>query len=101
MDTATWTIDFTRKAEKQKGKLPEAVAATLDLLVGELAFEGPEQPEWHHYGKLAGKKNVYHCHLNKGRPRYVAVWKVTDEHRLTLEVIYAGTHENANYRRLG
>jgi len=46
-------------------------------------MEGPVQPEWHHYGKPAGKKREYHhCHLNKGKPRYVAVWVVENREKM-------------------
>lgn len=98
---AVWTVDFTAKVNKQKEKLPIAMAERFFLLVQELQTEGPEQLEWHHYGKIVGKKDTHHCHLNKGKPRYVVVWKVTDRQANTMEIIYAGNHENANYRLLG
>ena len=41
------------------------------------------------------------CHLNKGRPTYVVVWKIKDKAIQVVEVKYAGTHENADYGRLG
>jgi len=50
-----------------------------------------------HFGRLKNwSGEVYHCHLNKGRPTYVAVWRV-EAHTVIVEVIYVGTHENAPY----
>ena len=69
------------------------------MLTGELAIS-PERHNWPNYGKIAGKKNIYHCHLNKGKPRYVAIWKVTDKNIKLMEVRYVGTHENADYRNI-
>ncbi len=95
---ALWTVQFTGKARKQKGKLPPNISSVLDLLYGELENEGPERKNWPHYGKITGKPDMHHCHLNKGKPRYVAVWKVTDRSVKLLEIRYVGTHENADYR---
>jgi len=72
----------------------------LYLLELELSSAGPTISSWPNYGKIAAKTDVYHCHLNKGKPRYVAVWKVTDRVNKVIEVRYVGTHENADYRRI-
>jgi len=45
------------------------------------------------YSALGGDR--HHCHLKKGHPTYVAVWRVVAEK--TVEIIYAGTHESAPY----
>lgn len=98
-----WMVKFSNKAQKQKGKLPVAVQDNLLALITELEWEGPDQPEWRNYGKLLGKsknKDFRHCHLNNGKPRYVAVWKVIDLEIQVMEVKYVGTHENANYRQI-
>ena len=95
-----WTVAFTGKARKQKNKLPKAISSALDLLYGELEQEGPERQNWHHYGKITGKPDTHHCHLNKGKPRYVVVWKVTDRTVQLMEIRYVGTHENADYGRI-
>ena len=94
---AAWTVEITGKAHKQRGKLPEDIADALLALWTELKLEGPVQPEWPHYGKLKGRKDEYHCHLNKGRPVYVAVWQVLDKQIRLMEIMYVGTHENAPY----
>ena len=101
MSGPPWAVEYTGKAKKQKDKLPQNMTAALLILQKELEWEGPEQPEWHHYGKIAGKKDVHHRHLNKGKPRYVVVWKVTDRTVQLMEIRYVGTHENADYRRIG
>ena len=99
-DETTWTVLFTGKARKQRTKLPLAMVAALALLEADLKAQGPVLLNWPHYGKVVGKKDVHHCHLNKGKPRYVAVWKVTEDSVQLLEIRYVGTHENADYRRI-
>jgi len=47
------------------------------------------------YSKLA--TNLHHCHLKKGNPTYVAVWREEQNDIRLVEVIYAGTHEKAPY----
>jgi len=93
-------VKFTGKARKQKDKLPKTISSVLDLLFGELEQVGPERRNWPHYGLIVEKKDMHHCHLNKGRPRYVAVWKVVDRTVKIMEIRYVGTHENANYGRI-
>jgi len=98
-----WQIYVTGRAKKQRKNLPEDIKAALDLLVFELATSGPERRNWPHYGKISGKgKNVdmRHCHLNKNRPCYVAVWVVTDLEARVMEIRYVGSHENADYGRI-
>lgn len=97
---ALWSVIFTGKSRKQKSKLPSAIASALGLLYGELEVDGPERLNWPHYGKITGKPDMHHCHLNKGRPTYAAVWKVTDRSVKLMEIRYVGTHENADYRRI-
>lgn len=84
------------------GKLPYWLFEILDALLKELREDGPERHNWPHYGRIQGKGDVdmRHCHLNKGRPTYVAVWVVEDKRLRLLEVKYVGTHENANYRKI-
>ena len=50
-----------------------------------------------HFGKLKNQRETYHCHLNKGRPVYVAVWRVDGGQIKFMEVTYVGTHEKAPY----
>ncbi|MDR0934595.1 MAG: cytotoxic translational repressor of toxin-antitoxin stability system [Burkholderiaceae bacterium] len=95
-----WSVIFSRKAGKQKDKLPPAVADTLYLLRKELEARGPVVPRWPHYGKIAGSQSGhYHCHLNKGHPTYVVVWQVVDKVVRILEIQFVGTHEKVNYSR--
>lgn len=93
-----WTVGMSGKARKQKDKLPADIQLLFMALFKELTLKGPVQPSWPHYGKLKGKKDeLHHCHLNKNRPVYVAVWKVLDKKIQLMEVNYVGTHENAPY----
>jgi hypothetical protein len=99
-DSNAWEVEITGRARKQQKALPANIKNALKLLRGDLRRYGPEADKWQNYSKLAGKKDYYHCHLNKGHPRYVAVWKVTDYEIKLMEVRYVGTHENADYRRI-
>ena len=95
-----WAVKFSSKASKQKAKLPQSIDDILAALVTDLKLQGPVQPKWRRYGKLIGKKGEYHhCHLNAGRPTYVAVWQVIDRQVCVMEVRYVGTHEGVNYDR--
>lgn len=95
-----WDIRFTSKARKQARALPEPIRDILDLLLAEIEQYGPLRANWANYGKLGGQKDCHHCHLKKGKPTYVAVWKVTDKQIRLVEVRYVGTHEGADYDRL-
>jgi len=94
-----WNIQFTGKAKKQTKKLPIEVKESLFALILEIEKIGPVRTSWPNYGKIKGKKDCYHCHIKRGRPTYVAIWKIKDKDNKIVEVRYAGTHENANYER--
>ena len=101
MNTKTWEVRFSHRAAKQKGRLPQSVQDSLLALATDLELSGPMQPSWRNFSKMRNKRGeYYHCHLNGGKPRYVAIWTVTDNTVRIIEVIYAGSHENANYRQL-
>jgi hypothetical protein len=93
-------MKFTSKAEKQAKNVPPKVRESLFALVLEIRKLGPTRTTWHNYGKIRGKKDCYHCHLKKGKPTYIAIWKVTDKESKLVEVRYVGTHENADYGRI-
>ena len=98
-----WQVDFSNRANKQKEKLPDVMQDALETLTWELEMEGPVRSNWPNYGKIKGKGkdvDMYHCHLNKGHPRYVAVWLVIDKEVQILEVRHVGTHEKTDYRRI-
>ena len=90
----SWTVKLHRKAEKQAAALPRKVLDILFELMKEIRITGPIRGNWPNYGKLTG--NRHHCHLKKGKPTYVAVW-TEDKESITVEIIYAGTHEKAPY----
>lgn len=93
-----WTVEFTARAAKQVRTLPKRIAERVDALRKALEFGGPVQPSMPHFGKLKNKgPDVYHCHLNKGRPTYVAVWRIRERSVQLVEVTYVGTHEKAPY----
>jgi len=76
------------------GKLPDAIKASLQALMGEIAILGPVRGNWPNYSKLG--EDRHHCHLKKGKPTYVAVW-TADKQTVTVEIVYVGTHEKAPY----
>ncbi len=96
-----WVVRFSRGSAKtyeklkRSGQKKPSIIDLVDLLSLELRKFGPERADWPNYGKLS--KNDYHCHLKKGRPTYVACWKVVDEKMKEIEVYYVGTHEGAPY----
>lgn len=95
-----WIVTFSREAGKQYNKLlrngsKPSINDTIDLLVQDIQKRGEEQPSWPHFGPLG--KNHFHCHLRKGRPTYVACWKIIDKKTKKIEVYYVGTHEGAPY----
>lgn len=101
MNTQQWEVRFSHKAAKQKGKLPQDIQDSLLALATDMELSGPVQPSWRNFSKMRNKRGeYYHCHLNGGKPRYVAIWTVADNTVRIIEVIYAGSHENADYRRL-
>ncbi len=91
----SWTVVFSGRAKKQADKLSERVRGLLFQLACEIESSGPVRGDWPNYSKLSG--NRHHCHLRKGRPTYVAVWKEYAEKIGLVEVIYAGSHEKAPY----
>lgn len=89
-----WQVFLTKKAEKQSRKLPRPALTALYELMASIRRGGPVRGDWPNYSKLAPGK--HHCHLKKGKPTYVAVW-TEDRDNITVEIIYAGTHEKAPY----
>jgi mRNA-degrading endonuclease RelE of RelBE toxin-antitoxin system len=91
----TWTVKFTKKAEKNVLLLPDKIQDLVAFLVEDLKRGGPVAHEWPRYSKLSDTR--YHCHLKKGHPTYVACWQVVDKKIKLMEIYYAGTHEKAPY----
>ena len=89
-----WTVKIHQKAEKQVASLSRKVAEKLHFLIADIVLNGPVRGTWPNYSKLPD--NRHHCHLKKGNPTYVAVWK-EDKQTITVEIIYVGTHEKAPY----
>jgi mRNA-degrading endonuclease RelE of RelBE toxin-antitoxin system len=96
----SWDVCLSAKAFKQAAKLPQDIRDRLEFLLREMRELGPARTNRPNYGKLRGKADCHHCHLKKGNPTYVAVWQVRDKTIRLIEVVYVGTHEKADYRRL-
>lgn len=88
----SWTVNFSSKAVKQAGKLPQKERDLLALLIREMQLQGPVRTNWKNYSKLG--KDTHHCHLTY---RWVACWQVIDGTLKLIEVYYAGSRENAPY----
>ncbi len=95
-----WHVGFTGRSEKQVRGLSSEIQTRLFALVLEIEKLGPVRKAWPHFGRIMGKKDCYHCYLKRGKPTYVAVWKIKDKGNRFVEVRYVGTHENADYRRI-
>lgn len=96
-----WQVEIkpqVAKIIKNRRKMPKEVESAVLALVAELSALGPAV-NWPNYGKLKNQgKNIdrRHCHLQKGRPTWVACWEVDEGNKL-IEVYYVGTHEKAPY----
>jgi hypothetical protein len=80
---------------KQQRKLPQRVRELLFQLTRDIEAAGPVRGDWPNYSKLA--PGEHHCHLKKGKPTYVAIWREDTGTIRLVEIIYAGTHEKAPY----
>jgi mRNA-degrading endonuclease RelE of RelBE toxin-antitoxin system len=90
-----WKVELTPRAMKQQRKLPQRVRELLFQLIRDIEAAGPVRGDWPNYSKLA--PDEHHCHLKKGKPTYVAVWREDKGILKLVEIIYAGTHEKAPY----
>lgn len=75
-----WTVNFSKKAAKQLKDVPRTVQSAVVLLIAEIRISGPVRGNWSNYSKLPGSR--HHCHVKKGNPTYVAVWK--EDSRLSM-----------------
>ena len=98
---SNWQITYSNQARKSVKHIPKNIKVLLDLLAMEMEKEGPYRKDWPNYGPLRKggsiPDNSYHCHLKKGRPTYVACWKIEDKTFKKVEIFYVGSHENAPY----
>lgn len=90
-----WTVVASKKAGKSIVDLPKKVVEALELLLDDIQLKGPIRGDWPNYSPLG--KDKHHCHFQKGRPTYVACWRITDKTLKEIEVYYVGTHEKAPY----
>lgn len=93
--TDKWAVNLVGQAKKADKNLSKEAAISFVTLLKELQLEGPYRATWPNYTKMANDN--YHCHIKKGRPTYVACWRIIDKNKKMIEVCYAGTHEKAPY----
>jgi len=92
----SWNVTLaSKRTEKSILELPEHARLKLLALIKDLETKGVLQPTWPNYSSLGGGK--HHCHLKRGKPTYVACWRMLDKKEKLIEVYYAGTHEKAPY----
>lgn len=89
-----WTVELSRRADRQAAKMSRSIRQALFALMYDIETRGPVRGDWPNYGKLDEER--HHCHIKKGKPTIVAVWKA-DKNMRFVEVIYVGTHEKAPY----
>ena len=95
LSNMSWKVEFTAKSSKQIRRLPRKIQEISATLIEDIILNGPVRNNWKNFSKL--EKNVYHCHLKKGKPTYVACWEIVDKKVKIIEVYYVGTHEKAPY----
>jgi hypothetical protein len=88
----SWTVGFTRCAEKEIKKLPVKIQRQLIALVQDIRVSGPVRGDWPNYSKLSD--GSHHCHLAYS---YVACWRLVDDKIQIVEVYYAGSRKDAPY----
>lgn len=77
-----WTVKYSRKAKDQYDKLRRSgtkpsINDIINLLVIEMVKNGPYRRNWPNYSTL--DEEQFHCHLKKGKPTYVACWRIVDK----------------------
>jgi mRNA-degrading endonuclease RelE of RelBE toxin-antitoxin system len=94
-----WDVRIHSKVGKSLPDLPQTVREIFEQLLKELRAKGPVAKDWPRYGKIKGRKNpdIHHCHLKRGHPTYVSMWREVKAEEQTIEVTYVGTHEKAPY----
>jgi hypothetical protein len=95
-----WAVAFSKSAGKQYDKLNRSgsrppINDAIDTLVIDLQKNGPHLSNWPNYGPL--EAGHFHCHLRKGKPTYVACWRVIDKQNKQIEVYYVRSHEGVPY----
>ena len=91
-----WEVVVPKKIIKNITRYPD-IQLLYTKFLNDLFEYGPYLSWYPNYGKLKNKNNIFHCHLNTGHPRYVAVWQVKRKKIKLIEVVYVGTHEKAPY----
>lgn len=66
-----WQVFIIGQARKAKKNLSKKALDSFILLIFQLK-SSPIQVSWANYSQLKGKKDHHHCHVEKGRPTYVA-----------------------------
>lgn len=92
-----WTVHIVGQAKKASKVLSKPALESYQFLLLELRMLGPYRNNWPNYTKMKGFGDDYHCHIEKGRPTYVACWRIVNKKQGILEIYYAGTHEKAPY----
>lgn len=97
-----WELSYSKDANKGIAQLPSYRKEKLDALLNTLKTEGPYPADQSHFEHLNKgphiPDNALACHLNEGRPTYVACWTMNKKER-KIKVFYVGSHEQAPYQK--
>ncbi len=86
-----YKVIVLKKAYKGIDKMPKIVQYSIANLLEDLKIKGPIVKHWANFSKIG--KNKYHCHLAY---KWIACWEFIED-KITIEVYYAGSRENAPY----
>lgn len=86
MTEYNWAVHIIGQAEKVGKALSKSAAKSYLFLLTELEELGPYRSDWPNYSKMKGLEDNYHCHIEKGRPAYVACWRIINKKQKILEV---------------
>ena len=77
----SWDVSLSAKVQKNlqnPRKVPKGINEIFQVLLRELEVSGPSRVKWPNYGRLARNRRCHHCHLQKGNPTYVAIWRTNE-----------------------
>lgn len=95
----TYAIYLGHQAKKEMAKIDRSLARRLRDRLRELAVN-PLDPRLARQMETDPNRRYSRVGLKKGRPSYVAIFRVADRGIKLIEVRYVGTHEDADYRRI-
>ena len=81
----------------QGASLEQKVHHRLNVLFRQLESHGTNRTEFSHF-TYDRQNDLYHCHVNDGKPTYVVSWEIDEEKRI-INIVQVGKHENFPFDR--